>query len=250
MGVAYNPRIVTDGLILALDSSNPKSYSGSGTAWFDISGKNNNGTISNGEFVSAGKYFQNSSNVSNTFYVTVPDSASINAAFSKTTGGWTIEELVMSYSTNYPEADAGSVASTVAYGATATGFDWNHGMANNQFMFGVSSGGGSGAGNYDKTIILSVPSPYNALNAWKLRTMIWDRTNDKVSLYINGTFIGEGSIPEVSGQTLYDGGGIVFGSLYGWRHYGRRAFLRVYDKVLSPAEINQNFNALRGRFGI
>ena len=38
MAVGYNPRIVTDGLVLALDAGNTKSYSGSGATWTDLSG--------------------------------------------------------------------------------------------------------------------------------------------------------------------------------------------------------------------
>jgi len=45
MAVGYNPRIVTDGLVLALDAANTKSYVGSGNTWTDLSGKGNNGTI-------------------------------------------------------------------------------------------------------------------------------------------------------------------------------------------------------------
>ena len=45
MGIAYNPRIVTDGLVLALDAGNTKSYPGSGTTWTDLSGQGNNGTL-------------------------------------------------------------------------------------------------------------------------------------------------------------------------------------------------------------
>jgi hypothetical protein len=41
MAISYNPRIVTDGLVLALDAGNPKSYPGSGTAWTDLSGNGN-----------------------------------------------------------------------------------------------------------------------------------------------------------------------------------------------------------------
>jgi len=35
------PNIVDDGLVLCLDAANPKSYPGSGDTWYDISGKNN-----------------------------------------------------------------------------------------------------------------------------------------------------------------------------------------------------------------
>ena len=45
MGLTHSPRIVTDGLVLALDAANVKSYGGSGTTWTDLSGKGNNGTI-------------------------------------------------------------------------------------------------------------------------------------------------------------------------------------------------------------
>jgi len=47
MAVGYNPRIVTDGLVLCLDAGNTKSYPGSGTTWNDLSGQGNNGTLTN-----------------------------------------------------------------------------------------------------------------------------------------------------------------------------------------------------------
>lgn len=40
--------IITDGLVLNLDATNPQSYPGTGTTWFDRSGYNNNGTLTNG----------------------------------------------------------------------------------------------------------------------------------------------------------------------------------------------------------
>ena len=48
MGVAYNSSIVTNGLILCLDAGNRKSYPGTGTTWTDLSGRGNNGTLTNG----------------------------------------------------------------------------------------------------------------------------------------------------------------------------------------------------------
>jgi hypothetical protein len=37
MGFSRGPKIVTDGLVLALDAANTKSYPGSGTTWYDLS---------------------------------------------------------------------------------------------------------------------------------------------------------------------------------------------------------------------
>ena len=54
MAVGYNPKIVTDNLILALDAANIKSYPGSGTTWTDLSGKGNNGTLVNGPTFNSG----------------------------------------------------------------------------------------------------------------------------------------------------------------------------------------------------
>lgn len=45
MGVNYNTSVVTNGLILYLDAANQKSYPGSGTTWYDISGSNNHHSI-------------------------------------------------------------------------------------------------------------------------------------------------------------------------------------------------------------
>ena len=47
MATRYSPSIVTSGLVLCLDAANPKSYSGTGTTWTDLSGNGYNFTLSN-----------------------------------------------------------------------------------------------------------------------------------------------------------------------------------------------------------
>jgi hypothetical protein len=47
MGVNYNSKIVTDGLVLCLDAANRKSYPGSGSTWADLV-SSNVGTLTNG----------------------------------------------------------------------------------------------------------------------------------------------------------------------------------------------------------
>ena len=47
MATNYNPTIVTDGLKVCFDAANPKSYPGSGTTWYDLSGNDNHGTLLN-----------------------------------------------------------------------------------------------------------------------------------------------------------------------------------------------------------
>ena len=48
MSAAGGPDIIEDGLVLALDAGNVKSYPGSGTTWYDKSGNSNDGTLING----------------------------------------------------------------------------------------------------------------------------------------------------------------------------------------------------------
>ena len=44
----YGPKIVTNGLVLALDAADKLSYPGSGTTWKDLGGNAYDGTLTNG----------------------------------------------------------------------------------------------------------------------------------------------------------------------------------------------------------
>jgi hypothetical protein len=54
MAYQNGPKIVADGLVLCLDAGNPKSYTGSGTTWTDLSRNGNNGTLTNGPVFNTG----------------------------------------------------------------------------------------------------------------------------------------------------------------------------------------------------
>ena len=45
MGAFGGPDIITDGLVLALDAGSERSYPGTGTSWYDLSGNNFDFTI-------------------------------------------------------------------------------------------------------------------------------------------------------------------------------------------------------------
>ena len=246
MAEVYGPKIVRDGLVLNLDAADINSYPGSGTTWYDVSGNGNHGTISNGEFVSNGKYLQNAGGVSNFFTVGVGDSTSINSALSTAVSAWTIEEVIWTNSVNYPEADGGAVVSNPAYGGGATGFDWNHGNGLSTIRFGLSS---NAASAYEDEVYISTGA-VNALNTWRVRTMIWDRGANQIRLYMNGGYAGVASTPNTAGTSIYDGGGLNFGSLYGWKHFGRRAGIKIYSRTLTAQEIQQNYNTTKTRFGL
>ena len=246
MSVYAGPAIVETNLVLSYDAMNIRSYPGSGTIWYDVSGYNNHGSINLGEYNSGG-WLQNTGNVSDFFYIITPNSSSLFNAFGTTTGGWSIEESVYTYSTNYPEADAGTVISDNAYSTGATGFDWQHGIGVTQFTMGMTSNSG---GSYEDQPTIIVPSPYNQFNVWRLRTMVWNRGTNTFAFYINGNLIGSASTPNTAGTSVYDGGGCSWGTLYGWKFYGRRSTIKVYDTALTAAQVSTNWNAWQGRYGV
>ena len=47
MAIKRGPKIITNGLVLALDAADKNSYTGTGTTWTDLSGNNYNFTLSN-----------------------------------------------------------------------------------------------------------------------------------------------------------------------------------------------------------
>jgi hypothetical protein len=86
------PNIVTDGLVLALDAANTKSYPGSGTVWKDLSGNGNNGTLINGPTFDTG-------NLGSIEFDGVDDWTSFGNILNTGTSDFTISAWVKSTST-------------------------------------------------------------------------------------------------------------------------------------------------------
>jgi hypothetical protein len=74
----------------------------------------------------------------------------------------------------------------------------------------------------------------------------WNGTNYTFTLYVNGEFFSQATttnIPTANfGYFLGSGGGGVL--------TGKVNYAAVYTRVLTAVEVQQNFNALRGRFGL
>ena len=248
MGLSHSPKIVTDGLVLYVDAGNNKSYPGSGTTLYDMSGYENSVSLSSATFISndGAGYFVTAS-ASEYFRINIGHSNILNDTLTTTTGGWTIEEILLTIATNYPEADGPVVASGNAYSNGSTGFDWNHGAYNGYFKSGQSY---NSTGAYQDQTTYTIPSAYSQLNKWKIRTVVFNRGIDQNKLYINGVNLHTWDTPNTSGNPIYDGSGITFGTAYGWKSNGKKSIIKIYNRALSDLEIKQNFEALRGRFNL
>ena len=121
MGLGHSPRIVTDGLVLALDAQNSKSWK-SGTTWTDTFG-GNNGTLtggtshSDGPFPEAGYVEFDGS----TEYLSIADSAD----FSFGTGDYTMEAWI------YPTSTGSYPVIIAQYENTSTTASWFFSLGNN-----------------------------------------------------------------------------------------------------------------------
>ena len=124
------------------------------------------------------------------------------------------------------------------YGNEAAGQAIRIRLANN----GQITAGHWGGAGYD----WSTNSGVWTLSAWNCLAETYDGTTDR--LYINGVEVGNSNINNLSIPTSSN---LILGKRPSGEIYGGQiAQVKVYNKELTASEVKQNFNALRGRFGI
>jgi hypothetical protein len=227
MSISYNTKTVTNGLVLSLDAANRKSYPGSGNTWNDLSGIN-----SSGELVNSPTY--NSSNLGyfqfvTDDYVIIPNNTALD------TQTPTVEVWVKTNATNQ------------------NGFWFEKGTVNTQYsLFQEGStirwrmfiAGGI-------TQLSTTTSTYMDTANWY--QVVGTYTSGTRRLYINGVLVNSDT---QSGTIATNAGGMSIGAYGGYTggksyfYNGNQSICRVYNRALSAAEISQNFNALRGRYGV
>jgi hypothetical protein len=210
--IGYNPTMVTDGLVLCLDAANGRSYPGSGTAWDDLSGNGNNGTLVNGVGYSGDNLgslvFDGVNDYVNNGTITTGGKITVNAWIKINTGG-IVQHIVDSSSNSWHLAILGNNRP----------YFWN------------------GSTYHQSAQILST-------STWYMITGVQSSTLD---IYVNG----------VLSQSLSINANITTNNVNigryqsGTRPYnGNIAQVSIYNRALTAQEIQQNFNATRGRFGI
>jgi hypothetical protein len=240
MATNYNPRTVTNGLVLALDAANPKSYPGSGTTWTDLSGNGNNGTLLNG-------VGYNGSNLGSLVFDGVDDYV-----------GWNTLDAVKWQ--NWSSITVETVFRLDSYSGSTGG---------RQYLFDYRDNGGvNGAFGcfYDNTGTVGFKLFYNTtgtsfeepvITTFALGTLIYhqvtfDKTTstNNIRHYINGNNVFTRSV--TANSTTTNSGRVWLGRFSGggFQWNGNIFIHRAYNRALTPQEIQQNFNATRSRFSI
>ena len=236
MAIAYNTSIVRDGLILYLDAANKKSYSGTGTAWNDLSGNGNNGTLINGVGYSA---VNNGAMVLDGVddYINVSNPASLNPG----TNSFTIDSWLYQKNNGYN----GIVE---ARGANLHGFLFllNYTLAGYICFFLNTTT------DIEQNVYVSSVATFTDVLTWMNVTVVIDRSTETITFYKNGVKQGN-SISITSGGTVNPSSGHIYhvgGDLGGPESNINLSNIRHYNRALSAAEVQQNFNALRGRYNV
>ena len=253
MSLGHGASVVRDGLVLHLDAANVKSYPGSGTTWSDLSGNGNNATlVGNASTVtySNNGYFQHTPLE---YYGAVDSSSSgstTNGAYWEVSGnstlspsannGWTVIGFL---NINGPQSGNGSGWFHKSGTADERGVHLE--PISNTFRVNGSSGW--------RQMNINVSSYQNSFNSYAISystTGVYGTDTGTLTFYINGNQTSQitSFIPEEDNNA-----DIWLGRRNGHlRHFldGQVANYQYYNRELTDSEIKQNFEALRGRYGI
>jgi hypothetical protein len=238
MSLSHSPSIITQNLVLCLDAANPKSYSGSGTTWTDLSGRGNNGTLVNGVGYSG-------DNLGSLSFDGVDDYV-----------GWNTLDSVKWQ--NWSSITVETVFRLVSYSGSTNGrqylFDYrDNGGVNGAFGCFYDNTGEVGFKLFYNTTGTSVEEP--VITTFALGTLIYyqvtfDKTTstNNIRHYINGNNVFTRSV--TANSTTTNSGRVWLGRFSGggFQWNGNIFLHRAYNRALTAQEIQQNYNALKSRY--
>jgi hypothetical protein len=237
--MAFNrgPKIVTQGLVLALDAASKNSYVSGSTTWTDLSGNNNNATLVNGPTFS-------SANGGSIVFDGTDDYVAFtynsNVAF-LSASSYTLEvfALPQSSSAGYP----GIINRESNPGSGRDGYNLLHTQveipAGQVFIMTERWATNSGV----QCGFLTQTSSF--YDKWHHIVGTYNGTN--LSIYYDGVLqtstVSTGNITNTTKA-------LEVATRSGDDYKGNIPITRIYNRALSAAEIQQNYNATKSRFDL
>jgi hypothetical protein len=221
------PNTSTSGLVLALDAANTKSYPGSGTTWTDLSGNGNNGTLTNGP----------------TFSSVNGGSISFDGTNDYLNNSCIIEAATSSNLQTYCSWLKGTSTNSSFFGTGASSTGQFHlilrFLSNGQLEFTESRYGGGG-GVLDQSNIVTVNS-----NIWNFACIV-KTASSTFNVYFNGNLVISNATKAAELSSTFSLGRWWVGQYAP----STIANVQIYNRALTPTEIQQNYNAQKSRFNL
>ena len=238
MSSAAGHNTVTDGLVLCLDATDIKSYSGSGTTWYDRSTNGNNGILTNGPIYSSADggsiAFDGSNDYVSSNVGTILD---IGTSVSITYSAW------IKYSTSASNY-TGIIAKAVAASGGNTGFQML--LYANKLSCEVALAGSILVGPLTGllgTTLLNTGKWFNIV-------LTINRSTNTVSIYVNGVLESSQTNAAISTYNLTSTSNLLIATERTSALFlnGNISQALIYNKALSQAEVLQNYNAQKARY--
>jgi hypothetical protein len=224
--IFVSPPIVRSGLVLHYDAaSNPRCYPGTGTLVKDLSGNNNNGTLTGGVGYSTG-------NMGSFSFDGVDDHIFLSTAFNNTSGTWSCW-----FKATDITRESGTYNRRLIHQSNGT---------NGLYRIDLDQGIGDVRITSDFWPALTANGI--VVNTWYHVAATYNGTT--VSLYLNGVL--KGSVSQTS-QVNTSAISLAIGrfNYTNLAHFvGNIPIVQIYNRALTAAEVLQNFNAHRSRFSI
>jgi hypothetical protein len=225
MAFTYSPKIVTDGLVFAVDAANKKSYPGSGTTWKDLSGNGNDGTLINGPTFDSG----NGGSIMFDGANDIVEGNSNISIFNVGGGAHSVE-----WYTKYNNHSDYPTVWDLRFG---TDIHWND-YINPIDSYRMYAYPGGPVRLSDSSI---------EINRWYHFIFSCEGNGNNFSFYINGILDYTAGWNRTYGNsTKYR----IGGNNSSRRLNGNIPIIKFYNKALSASEVSQNYNALKSRFGL
>ena len=226
MATNGGPNIIEDGLVFAVDATNKKSYPGSGTTWADLAGSNM-GTLTNSPTFDSG-------NSGNLVFDGTDDYTQFNQSISLTEAtfiAW-IKRSGQQRAWSGILFSRGGGGGTTGLGYRANtnqiGYHWNDASATYNWASGLTVPNGEWC-----MAVLSVSS--TSVTAYLCQESgITSATNTRSHPPTTLGNLVIGRDPSRASRSIS----------------GNFSIGQIYNRALTSTEITQNYNALKGRFGL